>query len=739
MDLFEVGSHVRDVTIFRQGAEVIRVAELAAQEGRYSEWVQLGGLPLSLDDDSLRARVVGEGEGVAPLAADLRVELEVEPADREPPLSAEARERLRELDREQHRLNSRADYLKRCFERLAALEPRPRPGGTHEAPADSPLEPRRKLIEFRQRELARLHEQGREVDAELAKLAREREALLPKKLATSRGALTKRVLVRLKTPAGKVAPRARLELSYRTPGARWAPAYAFRLDRDLTMVDVLMRVVVCQATGEDWKRVRMSVSTADPMGWKELPELPSWRIGKRQQAPAKQGWRPAPTDTETLFADYDRARKVAPSVVMPELEPEPEPVYEMAPAADPFGGTGDPFGAAESGWLGGAEEVGDVLRAKSAAPLARRAASVADVRVDMLPATRARSGLLRTGAGSGKPMLSRSPAPPGAPPPPPPPPRAAPERPQYLGSSNWGAPEPELEVGREYLAYGSLRMPAAYELGRGKLRPQDLVEAAHDQLRRRGEETDVNLRAVIDAAHSNAHAVARMAVLPGHRAPQAVEGFDYLYPGDGLVDLPSDAQFHSLPLLVRSLPARTEFVTVPRVTADVFRMVEIDCLPDLALPLGPTDVYVGDDFLIATLLKDTPPGGTIRLGLGVEQQIKVARNATYKETTAGMMGGTAQLRHTVTIDLNNRLEREALVQVQERLPEPAKGQDDIKVKIEEVSPNWESFVPPERPELKSAYRWQVKVEPRSRLSLKVTYLIEIPSKQELQGGNRREA
>jgi len=738
VELFEVGSQVRDVTIFRQGAEVVRVAELDAHEGRYPEWVQLGGLPLSLEDDSLRARVVAVGEGEAPLAADVRVELEVSPADQQAALSPEAKDRLRELDREEHRLNARAEYLKRCYERMSTLEPRPRPGVAHEAPASIPLEPRRKLIEFRQRELARLHAQGRELDAELGKVAREREDLLKKKVAKTAGDVAKRVLVRLKTPQ-KPAARARLELSYRTPGARWAPAYAFRLDRDLTMVDVLMRVVVCQATGEDWKRVRMSVSTADPLAWKELPELPSWRIGKRQPAPARQGWRPAPTDTETLFADYDRARKVAPAVVVPPVAAEPEPEFVEAV----FGAAADPFAGAPEGWLGS-----DALSEKSAAaPMAEyRAPSAETIRVDCLPAARSssRAGLLRSGlvAGGAKPMLSRSggSAPPAAPPPPT---RARSksysERPQYLGSSSWGAPEPELEVGREYLTYGSLRMPGPQEAGRGKLRPQDLVDSALEQLKRRGQETSVNLRQVIQTAQNNARAVAQMSVLPGHRSPQPVGGFDYLYPGDGLVDLPSDAQFHSLPLLVRSLPARCEFVTVPRVTSDVFRMVEIDCLPDLALPLGPTDVYVGDDFLIATLLQDTPPGGTIRLGLGVEQQIKVARNVTYKESTAGMMGGTAQLRHTVTIDLNNRLDREARVQVQERLPEPAKGQDDIKVKIEDVTPSWESYVPPERPELKSGYRWQVKVEPKTRLSLKVTYLIEIPSKQELTGGNRREA
>ncbi len=725
MDLSEVGSQIRDVTVFRQGAEVVRVAELTAP---YPEWIQLGDLPLSLEDDSLRARVVSEGDGAPPLAADLRVELQVTPADHQEPLTREAQERLKQIEREEHRLNARSDYLRRCFERLSALEPRPRSGGAGEAPPASPLESRRELIEFRQRELGRLHVQGRELDEELAQLARERDGLL-KKGPQGTAALAKRVLVRLKTPAG-AAPQARLELSYRTPGARWAPAYAFRLDRDLTMVDVLMRVVVCQATGEDWNRVRMSVSTADPLAWKELPELPSWRIGKRQPAPAKAGWRPAPADTQTLFADFDRARKVAPAVVTPApvtAEPRPEEFAHL-------------FGAPEENWL------------ESADPFSTEPAPSAAVASDLLtdrsfsprvespgPARSARAGLMRAGgsvragaASVSKPMLQRAPGPVKER-------RVSAGRPDYLGSPNWNAEPAQLEVGREHLSYGCLRMPGPFEPGRGKLRPQDLVDDALDQLRRRGEESSVNLRQVLQTAQHNARAVAQLTLLPGHRSPEAVGGFDYLYPGDGLVDLPSDAQFHSLPLLVRSLPARSEFVTVPRITPEVYRVVEIDCLPDLALPLGPADVYVGDDFLIATLLQDTPPGGTIRLGLGVEQQLKVARNVTYKESTAGMMGGTTQLRHTLTIDLNNRLDREARVQVQERLPEPARGQEGVLVKVEEVTPNWESFVPPERPELKSGYRWQVKVEPRSRLSLKVTYLIEIPSKQELHGGNRREA
>ena len=64
---------------------------------------------------------------------------------------------------------------------------------------------------------------------------------------------------------------------------------------------------------------------------------------------------------------------------------------------------------------------------------------------------------------------------------------------------------------------------------------------------------------------------------------------------------------------------------------------------DAPLLDGPIDVYVGDDFLTTGAVSDVPPGGELRLGLGVEQGIKVARNARFREKTGGLMGGRLDL------------------------------------------------------------------------------------------------
>ena len=70
--------------------------------------------------------------------------------------------------------------------------------------------------------------------------------------------------------------------------------------------DETTRALIGQATGEDWRDVALTLSTASPQQWTELPELAALKIGRAQPAPAKTGWRPPPLGAGELYADYDR-------------------------------------------------------------------------------------------------------------------------------------------------------------------------------------------------------------------------------------------------------------------------------------------------------------------------------------------------------------------------------------------------------------------------------------------------
>ena len=103
-------------------------------------------------------------------------------------------------------------------------------------------------------------------------------------------------------------PESTLILEYFVPGARWTPTYVCCLDSQKNTASLALRAFICQQTGEDWKGVKIELSTANPQSWCELPELASIKLGRAQRAKLPRGWRKPPIGMETLFADYDRYR-----------------------------------------------------------------------------------------------------------------------------------------------------------------------------------------------------------------------------------------------------------------------------------------------------------------------------------------------------------------------------------------------------------------------------------------------
>src|SRR5438270_7025968 len=76
-----VASRIERVTVFRRGARVERAIDVEEEKSE----VRFVGLPLTVDDGTLRARVEGEG-----IAADVRLGLEApgEDADLAPAIDA---------------------------------------------------------------------------------------------------------------------------------------------------------------------------------------------------------------------------------------------------------------------------------------------------------------------------------------------------------------------------------------------------------------------------------------------------------------------------------------------------------------------------------------------------------------------------------------------------------------------------------------------------------------------------
>lgn len=787
-------SRITAVTVYARGARIVREARLEPSAGGWPDQITVANLPLCLDDASVSVEVRSvEGAGPVPIAVDLRVALAVPPDAAEAATADEAA--LVDARRVERRLEDRLDQLRAALARWSDAElPARAKGERGAAPAASPATTRLAFLKLRESFCHKLLQARTAVEADLAR-ARERRLDLEIRVrvaSTSRKAreneLRKAASVSLRS-AGVATGAVAVELRYLVPGARWAPAYSLRLSHDMAHAELAMRALVCQQTGEDWQDVAVTLSTAKLLRWTELPELKSLKIGHRQPRPRRIGWRPAPTGALELYADYDRAFG-RPTDGAARLEPA------EAEASDARA-QGDLLGRVDTMRLLGAPgeyldalvdqgrlrafrrgrdvffHVDDVSALARSAPAPRGEAPGAAANVPLPPPAAKPAPMVAFAASSVNPsqfveeegaaLFSLASEAPAAPPPPPslaPSPQAAGalagglatpaderlrrsptrrrlETPLGVPPDEPGAPEAELDVHHWQLDYARLRLHGPDDAERGGPRPLLPPDARAEAVAASGGAAASDLSGLITQAVKAAERVDSLTAPPGFAFPDRPGGFDYSFRGLGFATLPSDGGFHALPLAVHTSDATLRYVTVPRESREVFRFLELPNPAAAPLLRGPIDVYVGDDFLTSSHLDEIPEDGVLRLGLGVEERIDVARNTAFRENAVGLMGGGLELDHEIRIELLSHTPREVPIEVRERIPVAKEGEDKVVIELREVTPEWQPFAQ-DHPPLEGGYRWKVLLRSGERKQLRVRYVIVLSSKDELTTGNRRE-
>jgi uncharacterized protein (TIGR02231 family) len=275
--------------------------------------------------------------------------------------------------------------------------------------------------------------------------------------------------------------------------------------------------------------------------------------------------------------------------------------------------------------------------------------------------------------------------------------------------------------------YGNLRMPPPRAGVRGRLVPA---------------EADPLAQQVALALRAATHSITQLA-LPRGCADAWAHTYDYAFAADGRVDVASDGAWHSLAITQRAATVTLRHVAVPREQPDVFRVAAIANPFDGPLLAGPIDVYDRGQFLVTSDVDATPPGGKVEIGLGVDPQVKVARNSEFREEATGMLRGGLRLVHGIAIDVENLSARAIDLEVRERVPVTVPGDEAIEVAVTRVEPAWERWTPdPQAPadeRLRGVHRWRVGVPPNGKAALRAGYEVKIASKLELVGGNRRES
>lgn len=577
------------------------------------------------------------------------------------------------------------------------------------------------LSEFIDVRLSDLDKRSAELFADIRKLEKDRAAAVLEDMQASSaqrmGLSHPSTEVRVRTSTLATSD---LAIEYVVPyGAMWWPVYTLRLTESGRQAELAIEAFVAQRTSEDWTNAEMAFATSDLLFDVRLPKLLSLRLG-RSQPPPPSGYRPPPKGVSRLFESFDSSfqEPVPTSRAAPAMATQQMAAYDV-----------DDYYDRDDGWDEDdyEEEITDLREISEPAP-EMMSRSMAKGRPSILGAA---ANLVADGVAKLESTRKHMQ------------PMDAPMAPQSLsmappaqapapGFGAGGAPpmkrakrkggrrdEPEMNygLGDDWLNFDRLVLASPTEHDRGQLRQAPRGSAGHS--------------ADIMAARSQA-------AVFGLTDPSISRGmFDYRYEADGRLDVPSDGMLHRVSLTVAKGSSKTEFRAVPQRDPAVYRESILENPHDTPLLDGQVDVFLDGQFVSQTATSFVGSGGTLRIGLGEEDRVKVSRNARVSEESAGLLGGKREITHTVDIELRSGLPFEAKVELLDRIP--VTDDDDIDIKFVSSDPPASDYDQLDRElKIRGGKKWLVSLDPGDKRTVTFQYAIKIKDKEELVGGNRRE-
>ena len=698
-------SRIDRVTLYARGAVVTRVVAVpeALSPGACTLEV-LAGKPL-FDPRSLRASADG---GRSVLAIEAR-ESDAPPAVELGPLTHE----IERVGRELAALRERKARWSERQSGLSSLSPdpklRPRSG------AQDPLARVRDVLAVSALAESLLEAAHDELDAceRLERALQEELAALNLRLAqsSSQSESAERPLsffVQIAPRTSDADALRSLVIEYVVDAARWWPAYKVRLSEGAKVARWTLDAYVVQSSGEDWSDALLSLSTADLIRDVRLPSLPSLRLGRAQ--PAKRAFRPPPKGLDELFVGFDQAQSQSPPSAAAPLAPA-EPPRPMAPPPPPNVQPARAYSAAapsakmddvlaldeldaegETAADAPSQVDGNVTRSGSMERLAKSAPMSAPAMMASVgaPAPQSRGG------GGARP--------------------AAPQRQSFAHDSG------EIDPDEQWLDYDGLVMAdgASARASRGRLQPS-------------GGDRRAAARALVrDAVHQRSNP-------SGTVDPLHARGlFDYTYDGTLRVDVRADGVVHRVGVRQGEGHSRPKFRVVAKEAQEVYREAEVQNPFDAPLLLGPAEVFLDDALIARSAVSPCDRGGTIALGLGLEERVRVARNGKVHESSAGLLGGSTQIDHAVTIELSSAMGEAVVVEVIDRVPTARRG-DEVEVALQSSRPKAQAYTQDERgAHIEGGLKWAVELAPGAKSTIEFAYRITLSSKLEVEGGNRRD-
>ncbi len=269
----KVDAKIENVTVFLNGGQVVRTATATLPNGKSD--IIFNGLTPNLDPQS----IVVKGEGDFTIMSVKHQMNFLEEIKRKDTIVTLERDRDKLLSRNE-RLN--ADLLVIANEEEILQRNRVQIIGIQNNPTKP--EDLKTLIEYQIQRLKDIYaqkitiqEENNKIRTNVAKTNNQLSELNARKNTTTAEVV---VTVFVKTaPSVNSLNNAKFRLEYVVPNVGWSPLYDLRIKDVTSPVLAQMKAKVRQNSGEDWKDVKLTLSTGEPKRSGIKPELGTWQIG----------------------------------------------------------------------------------------------------------------------------------------------------------------------------------------------------------------------------------------------------------------------------------------------------------------------------------------------------------------------------------------------------------------------------------------------------------------------------
>ena len=268
----KLNSKVIAATVFKNRALVTRQAEIILPSGKHI--LAFSNLPTDLQDESVR--VSAEGNGVIKIL-DVKVEQRF--------TSEIQQDNIKKLEQKIDSLDQLKDI---ASDKIAVYNSKKEFVESLKAQSAKFVNEKMLLhvnnikewndmLKYIGDNLKDIHAGIREQNKIINDIEGQKDAIQAE-INISRGRKTKNYKEVIVTIENNNYGKIKLYPSYLVQSANWYPLYDARVISENKQVELSYFGMIHQSTGEDWKDISLTLSTAEPMSIKSLPELERWFI-----------------------------------------------------------------------------------------------------------------------------------------------------------------------------------------------------------------------------------------------------------------------------------------------------------------------------------------------------------------------------------------------------------------------------------------------------------------------------